>query len=429
MVQRKGGSSAKIADDITKETAKYVPNFRNPRSADAPTGYQVTVAASMYVPEYLQFAKTRMKSTIRNRVRTIARNVPGASALIRKAKTSQQIKEKAAVKAAGKAPGTATTDPAVDNILQNSDSVGHSWIKLSPIGDNGPIQTYSFGFIPENPGVPHGPQQAVPGYVRNPDLEFEAGGNNLYLDTPVDQKAYLKSLTKIAQLKANAPAYMTIGYNCTQFTKEIARIAGATFPSKAGMMIPISDRGFLKRAMSPNALYAKLDKDQGAQTTSPERDLLEDDSYTYSDDSGISQRQTATTQTRGLRLLDIMRDEDDPEATIEVERDEEVIPLGESNGLQKVDYEGRELYATDKDALLRHLEQQPPKSRSKHTLRDSLTATGTRTGKERTLNPGTLIMAGDTDMDQVEIETPMPDAFRGSCDLLSFWKAVGGIEA
>ena len=38
-------------------------------------------------------------------------------------------------------------------------------------------------------------------------------------------------------------------------------------------------------------------------------------------------------------------------------------------------------------------------------------------------------MAGDTDMDQVEIETPMPDAFRGSCDLLSFWKAVGGIEA
>ena len=28
VVQRKGGSSAKIADDITKETAKYIPNFQ-----------------------------------------------------------------------------------------------------------------------------------------------------------------------------------------------------------------------------------------------------------------------------------------------------------------------------------------------------------------------------------------------------------------
>src|SRR5262249_31601604 len=154
-----------------------------------------------------------------------------------------------------------------------------SWIKLSPIGASGPIQTYSFGFIPANPGQAHGPQQAVAGSVRNPDLEFETDGNNRYLDTAVDATTDMKNLSKIGQLTAAPPNYMTIGYNCTQFTKEIARVAGASFPSKAGMMIPISDRGFMKRALSPNALYSKLGSDLGTQSTSPERDLLSQPGY------------------------------------------------------------------------------------------------------------------------------------------------------
>jgi hypothetical protein len=267
----------------------------------------------------------------------------------------------------------------------------------------------------------------MPGFVRNPDLEFEEhGSNNLYLDTPVEAKAYLKALTKIDKLKANAPAYMTIGYNCTQFTKDIAREAGAAFPSKAGMMIPISDRGFMQRAMSPNALYSKLSTEQGAQTTSPGRDLLEKPDYSYSDQSGIGQQQTVPTRVRGLQLVDIMLDESDPNATVEVEKDGEVIPIGKWGDAIKVDYQGRELYTTEKDKLFQHLELQEPKSRSKYTLQGDLTATGSLSGRTRVIRGGTQVMVRECTGD-LEFETPMPDAFRGSCDVLDFWKAVGGI--
>jgi hypothetical protein len=214
---------------------------------------------------------------------------------------------------------------------------------------------------------------------------------------------------------------MTIGYNCTQFTKDIARSAGADFPSKAGMMIPISDRGFMKRAMSPNALYSKLGTDQDVKSTSPESEMLQDPSYSWTS-AGL-----AEDKPKGLELFDLMAGEDAP--TIKVKPEEEVIPRGNSFGTPKVEYQGRELYVVDKDAFLAHLEQQEPKPRSKHRLEGDLIATSATTGNERTIRGGSQVAVIDysRSSSQVSVETDRSNWFQGSCDLLDFWRAVGGL--
>lgn len=423
-IQRK--DDAQDTSTIDTEQAKYTPNFAAPLSKAAPAGFKVTVAVSQKIPEYLTFAKTRMKSTIRNKVRSAVRSVPGASLAIRKPKSGQQIKEKAAVKAAGVQPGTPVTDPAVANILQNSDSVGHSWIKLSPVDAAGKvIQTYSFGFIPANPGAPHGPQQAVAGLVRNPDLEFEAYAdyNNRYLDTTVSPKAYEKALFKIAQLMAGPPAYMTIGYNCTQFTKDIANAAGAAFPGKAGMMIPVSDRGFMKRAMSPNALYDKLGDNLNTEDTSDERDMLQDPNF-FEGPQGITQT-GAARRNRGLELTDIMAADD--AATVPVAKDAVVIPTGASFGtMLQVEYEGRQLYAV-KDDLIQHLKQLEPASKSKWKLKGSLIV---RTSRGLVpIKSGANIMVREFEEDEILLESDRDaGGTRGTCELLPFWQAVSGVS-
>jgi hypothetical protein len=432
LVQRKKGKGggADLTTAIDQEHQKYVGNFGTPLSTEAPVDYKVTVAASMYMPEYLKFAKTRMKSTIRNTVRSAVReNIPGAGAFVRKHKTGKEIKEKAAIKTAGLPTGTATTDPAVKKIIENSDAVGHSWIKLSTLGATGAvIQTYSFGFLPDDPSVPHGPQEAVPGRVRNPDLEFESYSDheNIYLDTPVKAASYQKGLAKVAKLMANPPNYKTIGYNCTQFVKEVAREAGANFPGKAGMMIPISDRGFRKRALSPNALYGKLEANLGAEKTSKERDLLADDTYNYDDTSGIRQNVPLTTPSRvsALELFDPF-DADGKDVT--VRPSDMVIPTGEMNGSIRVEYEGKELYASSTSALIRHLEQQEPEPKSQHKLQGSLVVETGR-GPQRTVKAGTVVRVGDVAAGDLEIEVGRPDMFNGTCGLIEFWEAVGGVK-
>jgi hypothetical protein len=116
VIQRKGETDAEAKDAITKETAKYLPNFVPPGRRTRQPATRSQWRRPWRYPEYLRFAKTRMKSTIRNKIRTALRSVPGGGAFVRRARTSKQIKEKAAVKASGKAPGTAVTDPAFDNI-------------------------------------------------------------------------------------------------------------------------------------------------------------------------------------------------------------------------------------------------------------------------------------------------------------------------
>jgi hypothetical protein len=415
VVQRDDDSDESETDPVAKEiaTKNYQPNFEKPLSKDKPTGYQVTVAAAIQMPEYLAFAKTRMKSTIRNKLRSAVRSVPGGSAFAREPKTSAQIKVKAAAKAAGKDPGTDTTDPDVNKIVQNSDAVGHSWIKLSTIGPNGPIQTYSFGFLPQSNSA-HGPQQAVPGCVRNPDLEFEKESfTNNYLDTPVSDEAYMKALTKIGELKAAPPQYMTIGYNCTQFAKDVARAAGATFPSKAGMMIPISDRGFMKRALSPNALYGKLEDEEGTQQTSPEREMLK---------QGGSETGSGLRARPGLQVYDFTTGG----PSIDVGRDEVVIPLPERlyGVMLKVLYRGQELYVRGTDAYVDHLKQQKPQPGDEFSLQGALDMTRQERVSKEKVYAGTRVKVVSFDGTYVTLEAGRN---KGSCGLWDFWKAVAGL--
>jgi hypothetical protein len=421
LIQREVYSDESDADPIAQEiaTKNYQPNFAAPLSKDKPMGYQVTVAAATQMPEYLRFAKARMKSTIRNKVRSYVRSVPGGSAFARAPKTSAQIKVKAAAAAANKAPGTDETDPAVKTIIDNSDAVGHSWIKLSTIGPNGPIQTYSFGFLPQM-NTPHGPQQAVPGTVRNPDLEFEKESfTNSYLDTPVSDKAYMKALTKIGQLKAAPPQYMTIGYNCTQFAKDVARAAGATFPSKAGMMIPISDRGFMQRALSPNALYSKMQNEEGTEQTSPEREMLK---------QGGTDTGSGLRARPGLQLYDWSNSG----PTIDVKDDEVVIPLPEKiyGVMHKVLYKGQELCVHGNDqAYSRHLKQQKPQPGDQFTLYFALDLTQPERAVKEKVRAGTPVKVVSFDGTHVTVEAGRNEASRtkGTCVLWDFWKAVAGL--
>lgn len=429
---KKKGATGNLDGVIAQEHAKYVPNFATPLSTDAPTSYKVTVAVSQAVPEYLTFAKARMKSTVRNKIREAVRTVPGMSLGVRKPKTSAAIKEKAAVKAAGKAPGTPATDPAVKNIIENSDSVGHSWIKMSPVGASGPIQTYSFGFIPAN-GAAHGPQQAVPGFVRNPDLEFEAYEDHTsrFLDTTVSAKSYQAALSKIAALMGAPPAYMTIGYNCTQFTKDIAKAAGASFPSKAGMMIPISDRGFRKRALNPNALYSKLGNNLNTADSSTEQTRLQDPSGGFEETTaGIAPVTTSSfsfSRSRGMQLIDMSAPDGDPNATISVDASDVVIPTGMRQGnMWEVDFNGKSYYTTDKE-LKKHLEDQEPDARSIHTLRRTLMIEKTRGGTV-SVKSGSKVMVTSVDYGELSIDSGRPDNHQGSCSLLDFWGAVGGLD-
>ena len=272
-IQRKGGDKGNPVADIQAVEQTLTPNFA-PLSDNPPANFEVTVAVAQGLPEYLKFAKTRMKSVIRNKARSVLRSVPGMGSTVRKPKTSAEIKTKAATKAAPQASGQAD-QAAIKRIVDNSDSVGHAWIKFTSFDAEGDgITTYSFGFIAQT--SPTNPQQAVAGVVRNPDLEFETDTNRRYLKTDVDAKQYLKGLRKATELAAAPPNYSTIGYNCTKFVKDVAKAAGATIPGKIGMMMPISSRGLLKQALNPNRLYDQLGKNVDTETDSPEATMIED---------------------------------------------------------------------------------------------------------------------------------------------------------
>jgi hypothetical protein len=191
------------------------------------------------------------------------------------------------------------------------------------------------------------------------------------------------------------------------------------------MMIPISDRGVMKRAMSPNALYSKLQKGGGAQATSPERDLLRDPSgkYDYDDDEGIVQAPTLTIAAPVIRGLTLFDPFGDPNESVKVGRDELVIPTGvEMVGSVQVDYGGRKLYAANKEVLFEHLEQQVPPDRSVYTLAGSLIVTSNHR-RQVSMSSGTQVMVKYAEGElTVSSKTAM-----GQCDLFDFWSAVGGL--
>lgn len=278
-IQRKGGNET---DEIKNIQQSLTPNFA-PRSTDDPARFEVTIAVAQGLPEYLKFAKTRMRSTIRNKARGKLKSLPVLGGLVRDAKTSAQIKDKAAKKAAPKDAAGEAADADVNRIAQESNNVGHSWLKFSTYNTTGNlIGTYSFGFIPGQ--APTNPQDRVPGYVRNPDLEYEDEASRRYQSTTVPAKKYLSGLRKATTLSAAPPNYSTIGYNCTQFVKDVGKAAGAAVPSKVGLIIPISNRGLFKSAANPNKLFDKLG--DTAQTDSIESQMIGSKDY-ESDDNGM----------------------------------------------------------------------------------------------------------------------------------------------
>lgn len=278
-LQRKDKKST--ANDIPTLEQGLTPNSQ-PVDNDIPSRYKVTVAVARVAPEFIPMAKERMKSTLRNKARAKVRNIPLFKNFIRKEKSSDEIKTKSAKRAVEKVKSsqgvqdTNATQQEIQDAIANSNSTGHSWIKFSPLNDNGEvIKTYSFGFYSTQ--APGRPTDVVQGEVNNPDTNFENGTDTRFLDTSVSAAKYAKGLDKAVKLKANPPGYTTIGYNCTKFVKDVATAAGATFPSGASMMIPFSNAGQVRlfhKALAPNLLFDKIGKSDEGYDTSPEKEKL-----------------------------------------------------------------------------------------------------------------------------------------------------------
>lgn len=312
IIQRKLDADAVI----TNLEQNGIPNF-TPQDGAA-TRYSITVAVAKGMDEHPLFSKVRMKSKIRNTLRSMVRGNPLGNALVRAPKTGKQIKEKAANrvireqdKRAVANGGTVSTTPAAtraNNIINSSDEVGHSWIKFNMLDDKSSIlKTYSFGFIPDE--HPDNPTEKVGGYVRNPDMEFEGSPNVRYATTTVSSKSFAKAIERAIQLQANPPQYSTMGYNCTKFTREIAKQGSASYPSGTGMIIPIHNIGggltFRDKSYMPGRLFDRMDGRNGVDDTSQERQMINSGKYQENDKGTLvsteqlrQQQQQAEAQQR-----------------------------------------------------------------------------------------------------------------------------------
>jgi hypothetical protein len=320
-VVQQGAAPQNIQRKDKKATANDIPTLEQgltPNSQtvgdDIPSQYKVTVAVARVAPEYIPMAKERMKSTIRNKARAKARSIPLLKNFVRKEKSSDAIKTKSAKKAVEKvkqsqgAQDANATLQEIQDAIANSNSTGHSWIKFSSLNDNGEaIKTYSFGFYSSQ--APARPTDVVQGEVNNPDTNFEENQETRFLDTRVSAAKYAQGLARAVKLKANPPAYTTIGYNCTKFVKDVATAAGATFPSGAGMMIPFSNAGqvrLFQKALAPNLLFDKIGQSDEGYETSPEKEKL--GSGDFKSDPMTGQIIAMTQQQRQQRVERTIKD-------------------------------------------------------------------------------------------------------------------------
>ena len=199
--------------------------------------------------------------------------MPIFSKFVRKAKSSSEIKNRSAEKVLESKGVEQPGQNEINQIINQSANVGHSWIKLTLLEGGNSLGTFSFGFVP-GADVQH-PAQPVAGVVRNPDIAYETTANTRFIDTEVSQKNFRNGLKKVTKLHAAPPDYTTSGYNCTKFAREVAKSAGATFPGGTGLMIPISDLGLFQKAYNPGKLYDKLGASEDSYTESPEQEALE----------------------------------------------------------------------------------------------------------------------------------------------------------
>lgn len=299
MIQRKGEKGESIADLENGLVPNFTPN------PGTPAGYSVTVAVATGMENYITFAKTRMKSTIRNKLRGFVRGIPGLGGSVRNPKSSKEIKDKAARRVLEER-GETPDDSKVKKVLDQADSVGHAWIKFNAQDAQGNLlKTYSFGFM--YGASPTHPAQKVAGLVKQPDMMFEDKDESTrFLTTNVSAKSYAQGLKRAKQIQANPPQYSTMDYNCTKFVREVAKAAGATYPGGTGMMIPVSNFGEIKlfsKAYNPTLLHEKLGKQTDAvDNDSPEMRMMENDNLMESSD-GMLGRAEDIMSSKDIRKL------------------------------------------------------------------------------------------------------------------------------
>ncbi len=289
----------------------FTPNAIGQREDEPPDRYVFTVAVAQENADLIPFAKKRMQSTLRNKARKQLRKVPLLKHGVNKPKTNAQIKEQTARKVITQKKGSLPRPEEVQELINSSSAVGHTWVKLSTYSQGTLQKTYSFGFWPDG-GFQH-PNKAVPGRVRNPDEVHEGDSSKRFMDTEITANKYQETLNKIGQRKASPPQYLLIDYNCTKFAKEMAQVAGANFPSGAGMIIPVSSKGLFHAALNPNLLYEQMGKKEGVYEQSPEGaaeesvDNVAEQGYTryhghWQDDAAAGGEEQAAANLANVRL-------------------------------------------------------------------------------------------------------------------------------
>ncbi|HEY9076005.1 MAG TPA: DUF4157 domain-containing protein [Anaerolineaceae bacterium] len=280
-----------------------------------PDQFILTIAVVRERSDNLKFAKERLESSIRNKLREFGKKIPLIGKLIRTPKTSEQIKTKAARKVfegktkeeqakdiqsahnAGLISGSTTDSEelkkenekkgAIAYIESQSGQVGHTWVKLSTKSGGSLQEISSFGFWPKKwregmnvrGGFGH-PNTPVPGQVMHPDTIHDNDADVRYIDVPLKGVNYKTALAKAVSRFKAPPSYVLSGYNCTKFAQEIASSAGASFPGSpivpgwyADLLNKLSgeqegSKGFVSPTLSPGGTYEGMQGMKGVYTSS-----------------------------------------------------------------------------------------------------------------------------------------------------------------
>lgn len=221
--------------------------------------YMLALYASVENKHLLPFAQKRLELTIKNKKKIFGK--PKTSKDIKKAAASFVVEEKI-VKEQGQVMTDKEKNEAIDEIIDASGEVGHTWVKLRKYGkDDKLLAEHSFGFYPLK-GY-NRPELSVPGEVVYGDKQHDADADQSanYYDLTANQ--YSDALAAALGIMRTRPDYKLVDYNCTAFSKDIVKAAGQKFPEKAFMRVPgnavsaVSGIGW-GEAYNPNALYGKM---------------------------------------------------------------------------------------------------------------------------------------------------------------------------
>ncbi len=259
------------AESADKPALTIAPDYSNKDAKDqAPTRFKFSVIAWQDSKIYLDFQKIRAMSTMRNRMRGMAREVPGMSNTIRTPKNSAQIKSKSARKIAERDANYANLDDAKKKearqlIEDQSSDLGHTWTRMTAYAGDQIKDIYSFGFWPAK-GILN-PAQATEGEVKHPDQVHDGESTLRVMHYDIPAKNYETALRWADKQVQNPPQYKMIGLNCTSWAKLLASKAGVSFPSSGNTFPAEPAQGFIQQIYSPNKLYDDMGKKKGHEDT------------------------------------------------------------------------------------------------------------------------------------------------------------------